>query len=129
MGIELELHSRRPARKGSSADTLLRASYQHGEALARVLGALDGHRSGGRGTHRSGALDALDRHSSGGLRRVDPYGDTFFGEHEARAARDEAVALARRCADERRRAALLDLAELLEACATTPGSYLWCRGD
>ncbi|MFE1307536.1 hypothetical protein [Streptomyces sp. NPDC058755] len=110
MGIELELHSGRPARKGSSRGTLLRGSYQHGEALAR-------------------SLSTLDRHGSGKLGWVDPYGDTLFNDQEAQAARQEVDALIQRCADEQQKAALLDLAELLEACAATPGSYLWFIGD
>ncbi|MET9503910.1 hypothetical protein ABZY42_19660 [Streptomyces sp. NPDC006622] len=107
MGIELELHSARPTRKGSSRETLLRGSYEHGEALAR----------------------ALDPVGSGKLGRVDPYGDTLFNEQEAQAARQEVAVLAQRCADESQRAALLDLAQLLDACAATPGSYLWFMGD
>ncbi|MET8130373.1 hypothetical protein ABZV67_47295 [Streptomyces sp. NPDC005065] len=110
MGIELELHSGRPARKGASRDTLLRGSYQHGEALARVL-------------------STLDRHDSGKLGWVDPYGDTLFNEQEAQVARQEVTALSQRCTDEQQKAALLDLAELLDACAETPGSYLWFMGD
>ncbi|MFF8884045.1 hypothetical protein [Streptomyces flaveolus] len=110
MGIELELHSRRPRRKGSSQETLLRGSYEHGEALAS-------------------ALSGLNRHGSGKLGWVDPYGDTLFNEQEAEVARREVAALTRRCTDERQKAALLDLAELLEACAITPGSYLWFMGD
>ncbi|MFI9761325.1 hypothetical protein ACIHFB_25720 [Streptomyces sp. NPDC051963] len=110
MGIELELHSGRPARKGSSRGTLLRGSYEHGEALARVL-------------------STLDRHNSGKLGWVDPYGDTLFNEQEAQVARQEVAALSQRCTDEQQKAALLDLAELLEACAATPGSYLWFMGD
>ncbi len=110
MGIELELHSERPVRKGRSRQTLLRGSYEHGEALAR-------------------ALSTLDRHGPGKLGWVDPYGDTLFNEQEAQAARQEAGTLAQRCADEQQRAALLDLVELLEACAATPGSYLWFMGD
>ncbi|MEH0421959.1 hypothetical protein [Streptomyces sp. B21-083] len=110
MGIELELHSGRPSHKRSSPETRLRGSYEHGEALAR-------------------ALSALDRHGSGKLGWVDPYGDTLFNEQEAEVARQEAVALAQPCTDERQRAALLDLAELLAACAGTPGSYLWFMGD
>lgn len=110
MGIELELHSGRPARKGSSRETLLRGSYRHGEALA-------------------GALHTLDRHDSGKLGWVDPYGDTLFNEQEAQAACQEVAALIQRCTDERCKAALLDLAELLEACSATPGSYLWFMGD
>ncbi|MGW0601903.1 hypothetical protein ACWD11_32915 [Streptomyces sp. NPDC002776] len=110
MGIELELHSGRPARKGSSRDTLLRGSYEHGEALAR-------------------ALSTLDRHASGKLGWVDPYGDTLFNEQEAQVARQEAVVLAQTCTDEQQKAALLDLVVFLEGCAATPGSYLWFIGD
>ncbi|MEU9337948.1 hypothetical protein AB0D49_33105 [Streptomyces sp. NPDC048290] len=110
MGIELELHSGRPTRKGSSCDTLLRGSYQHGEALAR-------------------ALSTLDRRGSGKLGWVDPYGDTLFNEQEAHVARQEAATLEQACTDAQQKAALSDLAELLEACATTPGSYLWFMGD
>ncbi|MET8165887.1 hypothetical protein ABZT34_16810 [Streptomyces sp. NPDC005329] len=109
MGIELELHSGRPER-GASRGTLLRGSYQHGEALAS-------------------ALSELDRHGSGKLGWVDPYGDTLFNDQEAQVVRREVAALTQRCADERQKAALLDLAELLEACAATPGSYLWFVGD
>jgi hypothetical protein len=111
VGIELELHSERPARQGSlSRATLLRGSYQHGEALAR-------------------ALSGLDRHGPGKLGWVDPYGDTLFNEQEAQVAGEEAATLVEGCDDEQQRAALLDLAELLGACATTPGSYLWFMGD
>ncbi|MEU8653616.1 hypothetical protein [Streptomyces sp. NPDC048737] len=110
MGIELELHSGGPARKRSSRDTLLRGSYEHGEALSRVL-------------------STLDRHGSGKLGWVDPYGDTLFNEQEAQVAREEVAALTQNCSDDQQKAALLDLAELLEACAVTPGSYLWFIGD
>nr|WP_308430609.1 S1 RNA-binding domain-containing protein [Streptomyces aurantiogriseus] len=110
VGIELELHSGRPARGRSSRDTLVRGSYQHGETLAR-------------------ALSTLDRHSAGKLGWIDPYGDTLFNEQEAQAALQEVAALAQQCTDEHQKAALLDLAELLEACAATPGSYLWFIGD
>ncbi|MET8646782.1 hypothetical protein ACWEQ2_31760 [Streptomyces sp. NPDC004096] len=110
MGIELELHSGRPVRKGSSRDTLLRGSYQHGEALAR-------------------SLSTLDRHGPGKLGWVDPYGDTLFNDQEARVARQEVDVLVRQCADTKEKAALLDLADLLEACAATPGSYVWFIGD
>ncbi|MFI9788429.1 hypothetical protein ACIHEI_33695 [Kitasatospora sp. NPDC051984] len=109
MGIELELHSERP-RKGPSLATLLRGSYEHGDALAD-------------------ALSALVRHGSGKLGWVDPYGDTLFNEQEAEVARQEVTALLRGCAAERQRAALLDLDGLLEACAATPGSYLCFVGD
>ncbi|EDY44546.1 hypothetical protein SSBG_02508 [Streptomyces sp. SPB074] len=109
MGIELELHSGRP-RKGSSRATLLRGSYAHGDALAR-------------------ALSALDRHGSGKLGWVAPYGDTMFNEQEAEVARQEVAVLVRNCSDEGQRAALLDLGVLLEACTATPGSHLWFMGD
>ncbi len=74
MGIELELHSGRPAGKGSSRETLLRGSYEHGEALASVLSTLDGH-------------------GSGKLGWVAPYGDTLFIEQEAQVVRQEVTAL------------------------------------
>ncbi|MFI1439186.1 hypothetical protein [Streptomyces fructofermentans] len=110
MGVELELHSRRPMRKGGSRDSLLRGSYEHGEALSKVM-------------------STLDRHGSGRLGWVDPYGDTLFNEQEAAVARQEVTALAQGCTDAKQKAALVDLAELLEACAETPGSYLWFMGD
>ncbi|MFD8423223.1 hypothetical protein [Streptomyces sp. NPDC059466] len=75
------------------------------------------------------ALSTLERHGPGKLGRVDPYGDTLFNEQEAQLACQEAVALSHRCTDDHQKAALLDLAELLEACAATPGSYLWFMGD
>ncbi|MET8534630.1 hypothetical protein ABZV67_22560 [Streptomyces sp. NPDC005065] len=74
-------------------------------------------------------LSRLDRHGSGKLGWVDPYGDTLFNEQEAQVARQEVAVLAKGCDDEQQRAALLDLAELLEACAATAGSYLWFMGD
>ncbi|MFC0600215.1 hypothetical protein [Streptomyces palmae] len=110
MGIELELHSERPARKRSPQDTLLRGSYAHGDALAEVL-------------------STLDRHHSGKLGWVDPYGDTLFNEQEAQVVRSEVAALLQGCTDKRQKAALLDLGELLEECAATPGSYVWFMGD
>lgn len=110
MGVELELHSGRPVRKGSPRGTLLRGSYEHGEALARVL-------------------STLDRHGSGRLGWVDPYGDTLFNEQEAQVARQEVAVLTKRCTDHQQKAALLDLAKLLDECAATPGSYLWFMGD
>lgn len=89
---------------------MLRGSYEHGEALAR-------------------ALSALDRHGSGKLGWVDPYGDTLFNEQEAQVARQEVTTLTQGCTEDQQKAALVDLAELLEACAATPGSYLWFMGD
>ncbi|MFI9103481.1 hypothetical protein ACIGXA_23445 [Streptomyces fildesensis] len=110
MGIELELHSRRPARGRSSTTTLLRSSHEHGEALTR-------------------ALDPYDPTGPGKLAWVDPYGDTLFNEQEAEVALREVAVLLPQCADGPQRAALQDLAELLAVCAATPGSYLWFIGD
>jgi hypothetical protein len=68
MGIELELHSERPAfHWGKSRATLVRGSYDNGEALAC-------------------ALARLDRNALGKLCWVDPYGNTVFNEQEAGAA-------------------------------------------
>ncbi|MFD5638214.1 hypothetical protein ACFWJM_29260 [Streptomyces sp. NPDC127077] len=53
----------------------------------------------------------------------------MFNEQEAQVVCREVVALSQGCADEQQKAALLDLAELLEVCAATPGSYLWLMGD
>ncbi|MFE2533128.1 hypothetical protein [Streptomyces sp. NPDC059371] len=53
----------------------------------------------------------------------------MFNDQEAQVVRTEVVALSQGCADEQQKAALLDLAELLEVCAPTPGSYLWFMGD
>ncbi|MDQ0990542.1 hypothetical protein [Streptomyces sp. V3I7] len=110
MGIELELHSRRPARGKASRDSLIRGSYQHGDALARVL-------------------SGLHRRAPGKLAWVDPYGNTLFNEQEAQATLDEVAPLEQQCTDTRQKAALRDLTELLEACAATKGSYLWFVGD
>ncbi|OKJ14069.1 hypothetical protein [Kitasatospora sp. CB01950] len=110
MGIELELHSGRPVRKKSARDTLLRSSYEYGEGLAL-------------------ALSGLDLHNSGVLGRVDPYRDTVINEQEAEVARREVAVLIENAATEHQRSALLDLAAMLEACAATPGSYLWFIGD
>ncbi|MER5349227.1 hypothetical protein ABT093_02685 [Kitasatospora sp. NPDC002551] len=112
MGIELELHSVRPAPSdwAGSRASLLRGSYEHGEALAQVPAG-------------------LDVNGSGRLQRVDPYGDTRFGEQEARAALGEIEGLLRLCADAAETAAVTDLAALLTACAATPGSCLWFIGD
>ncbi|MEU8997212.1 hypothetical protein AB0952_33300 [Streptomyces caniferus] len=74
-------------------------------------------------------LSTLDPHGPGKLGGVDPYGDTLFNEQEAHVARQEVAALTEGCGDPQRKAALLDLGELLEACAATPGSYLWFMGD
>lgn len=77
-GIELELHSGRPATKRASRDTLLRGSYRHGGALAREL-------------------SRFDRHGSGRLGWVDPYGDPLFNDQEARAACVQVDTLIREC--------------------------------
>lgn len=110
MGIELELHSGRPARGKASSATFLRGSYEHGEALARALGP-------------------FDRNGPGKLAWVDPYGDTLFNEQEAEVALREVAVLSQRCTDGPQRAALQDLADLLTVCVATPGSYLWFMGD
>ncbi|MGX4735578.1 hypothetical protein [Kitasatospora griseola] len=110
MGIGLELHSGRPRRKKGAQDTVLRSSYEYGEGLALALGG-------------------LDPHNSGVLGRVDPCRDTVINEQEAELAGRQIVALIERCPTEYQGSALLDLAAMLEACATTPGSYLWFIAD
>ncbi|MFJ8360433.1 hypothetical protein [Streptomyces sp. NPDC093984] len=113
MGIDLELHSSRPARNNwrKSRATLLRSSYGHGDALADALGSLQ--------------LLGV----SGRLTAVDPYGDTLMNEQEAAAAVREIHDLKQRCSDERQLAALDDLATMLQECEATRGSYLWFAGD
>ncbi|MFF4717251.1 hypothetical protein ACFY2V_38525 [Streptomyces eurythermus] len=101
MGIELELRQR---------DTVVRRSYEHGETLAL-------------------ALETLVPPGRGRLSRIDPYRDTRFTEQDARAALPEVAALLDTCAGPFQEAALLDLAEMLEACAATPGGCLWFIGD
>lgn len=110
MGIELELHSGRPPGGKSSRTTVLRRSYEHGEALARALGP-------------------YDPTGPGKLAWVDPYGDTLLNEQEAEVALREVAVLLQQCGDGPQRAALQDLGELLAVCAATPGSYLWFIGD
>ncbi|WP_432082006.1 hypothetical protein [Streptomyces sp. WAC 04229] len=110
MGIDLELHSSRPAR-GTWRVTFLQTSYGHGDALADALGSLQ-------------LLGVPGR-----LTAVDPYGDTLMNEQEAAAAVQEIGVLKQQCGDERQLAALDDLARMLGECATTPGSYLWFGGD
>ncbi|MEU0003664.1 hypothetical protein ABZ079_04975 [Streptomyces sp. NPDC006314] len=107
MGIELELRVKRTTQGKGRRDVVIRGSHEHGEALAR-------------------ALDGL---TEGRLAQVDPYRDTRFTEQDAQAALTEVAALVRDCANPFQEAALLDLAELLEACAATPGSCLWFIGD
>ncbi|MFI8487400.1 hypothetical protein [Streptomyces rubrogriseus] len=110
MGIDLELHSSRPARR-TWRTTLLQTSFGHGDALADALGSLQ-------------LLGVPGR-----LTAVDPYGDTLMNEQEAAAAVQEIGGLKQRCDDERQLAALDDLARMLGECAATPGSYLWFGGD
>lgn len=112
MGIDLELHSARPARDWhTSRATLLSSSRGHGDALADALGSL-------RLLGVPGRLTA-----------VDPYGDTVMNEQEAAVALQEVGRLRQRCRDEGQIAALDDLAVMLERCAGTPGSHLWFAGD
>ncbi|MGF1342877.1 MULTISPECIES: hypothetical protein [unclassified Streptomyces] len=112
MGIDVELHSARPARNWKKARrTFLRGCYGYAEALADALGSL----------HYLGV--------PGRLPAVDLYGDTVMNEQEAAAALVEVPLLREQCADERQRAALDDLAAVLEQCAATPGSYVWFAGD
>ncbi|MGW0363488.1 hypothetical protein [Streptomyces sp. NPDC002990] len=112
MGIELELHSTRPTRYNwdTSRTTLLHGSYEHGEALAQVLGAF-----------------RMDR--PGRLGWVALYGNTLFNGQEAQAALREVAGLLEGCADEAQAAAVGDLEALLKSCAVTPGSCLWFIGD
>ncbi|MEV6977466.1 hypothetical protein [Kitasatospora sp. NPDC093806] len=74
-------------------------------------------------------LEKLEANGSGRLSWVDPYGDTQFDEQEAEVALGEIPGLLRRCADASETAAVNDLAALLKACASTPGSCLWFIGD
>lgn len=112
MGIDLELHASPPARDWRrSRASLLRSSHGHGDALADALGSL--------------ALLGVP----GRLTAVDPYEDTLINEQESAAALREIHELRQRCGDERQRAALDDLATMLEHCAATPGSCLWFQGD
>ena len=112
MGIELELHSARPARNSrKSRATFLQSSYGHGDALADVL-------------------DSLQRLGiTGRLTSVDPYKDTLMNEQESATALREIPELKQRCSDVHQLAALDDLAAMLGQCADTPGSYLWFQGD
>jgi hypothetical protein len=93
-----------------SRRTLVRGSYQHGDALAR-------------------ALRKASPHDLGKLAWVDPYGDTLFNEQEAQATLSQAAALSKGCTDGPEKAAVDDLLAMLEACAATPGSHLWFMGD
>jgi hypothetical protein len=112
MGIELELHSERPACRNwrKSRATLVSGSYDNGEPLARVLAR-------------------LDKEGPGKLCWVEPYGNTLFNDQEAEAALSEVPGLLQHCTSESQAAAVHDLAALLASCATRPGSYLWFIGD
>ncbi|MCL3993805.1 hypothetical protein [Streptomyces lavenduligriseus] len=101
MGIELELRQR---------NTVVRRSYEHGETLAL-------------------ALDRLVPPGQGRLSQIDPYRDTRFTGSDAQAALPEVAALVDKCTSPFQEAALLDLAEMLRACAETPGGCLWFIGD
>ncbi|MFE2261806.1 hypothetical protein [Streptomyces griseosporeus] len=124
MGIDLELHSARPAHRDwrKSRATLLRGSYEHGDALAELIGSF----------RRLGV--------AGRLAGVDPYGDTLMNEQEAAAALREIQEIResreseeiRESRDDfglRQLDALDELAGILEQCAATPGSYVWFAGD
>lgn len=113
MGIDLQLHNGRPhwpKPRQKQKPTLIRQSYEHAETLA-------------------GLISELPTNTSGKLWTVDPYRDTLFNEQVAEAALREIPDLLNRCADDAQTAAVRDLAAFLEACATTPGSYLVFVGD
>ncbi|WP_086821315.1 hypothetical protein [Allokutzneria sp. NRRL B-24872] len=112
MGVELELHSARPASSNwkKSRTTLVMGSYEHGERLAEVLSWLPWD-----GTVRLGLVDAS--------------GNTVFNEQEAEVALKEVPDLLQRCSAPEQIAAVQDLEQLLRACSRTPGSYLWFMGD
>ncbi|GGW56760.1 hypothetical protein GCM10010503_37470 [Streptomyces lucensis JCM 4490] len=109
MGIELELRVDQAGARGRGRrrETVVRASHEHGEMLAL-------------------ALEGVTR---GRLAQIDPYRDTRFTDQDAQAALPEVAALVRECDSSSRKAALLDLAEMLEDCVATPGSRLWFIGD
>ncbi|MFF9274701.1 hypothetical protein [Streptomyces griseosporeus] len=115
MGIDLELHSARPAHRDwrTSRATLLRGSYGHGDSLAELLGSFRQLGVAGR------------------LAGVDPYGDTLMNGQEAAVALEEVREFREsRDADGLRWLDALDeLAGILEQCAATPGSYVWFAGD
>ncbi|MFI9004572.1 hypothetical protein [Streptomyces sp. NPDC053541] len=111
MSVEWELHAGRPARDWDrSRATLIRGSYEHGDALASVLLGPGGAAQGNFG-------------------QVDPYGDTLFNEQQAESALSEVDGLLRRCSGPSQTAAVLALEELPRCCSQTPGSYLWFVGD
>ncbi|MYR62819.1 hypothetical protein GTY54_43665 [Streptomyces sp. SID625] len=106
------LHSARPARSWKKARvTFLRGCPGHGDALADALGSL----------HYLGV--------PGRLTAADLYGDTVMNEQQAAAALHEVLGLKELCTDEQQRAALDDLAAVLDECASTPGSHVWFAGD
>lgn len=113
MGIDLQLHDDRPhwpTRRSKGRATLVRESWEHGEALARVLATLPAN-------------------TSGKLWMVDPYNTTTFNEQVAEVALREIPDLLNRCTGDTETEAVRDLAEFLEACATTPRSHLVFLGD
>ncbi|MER5400906.1 hypothetical protein [Streptomyces sp. NPDC002599] len=113
MGIDLQLHDGRPhwpSRRSKRKPTLIRQSFEHGEALAELIAKLPAN-------------------TSGKLWMVDPYNDTTFNEQAAEAALREIPDLLDRCTDDAQVEAAEDLAAYLKDCATTPGSYLIFIGD
>ncbi|MFF3889676.1 hypothetical protein [Streptomyces sp. NPDC001914] len=113
MGIDLQLHDGRPhwpGRRTKRKPTLIRQSFEHGEALAELIAK-------------------LPVNTSGRLWTVDPYNDTTFNEQVAEAALREIPDLLDLCTDDAQVEAGLELAAYLKDCATTPGSYLMFVGD
>ncbi|MFF8374817.1 hypothetical protein ACF07V_01620 [Streptomyces sp. NPDC015661] len=111
MGVEIELHAGRPVLNWDrSRPTLIRGSYEHGDALAAVLLGVDVQRQGSLGL-------------------VDPYGNTMFNEQQAHASLRDVPGLLQQCSGPAQTAAVLDLEGLLRSCSETPGSYLWFVGD
>ncbi|GAB3415435.1 hypothetical protein [Flindersiella endophytica] len=110
MGIEIELHSTRPATSKwkASRETLIHGAYENGSALAAVLAKLDP-------SHR--------------LKLIDPYSDTVINEQVAEAAFPHCQSVLDLCESEQQVAAVAELAEMLRRCASTPGSHLWFIGD
>ncbi|AUG75563.1 hypothetical protein CFP65_0606 [Kitasatospora sp. MMS16-BH015] len=112
MGIELELHTTRPARIDyeRTRATLVLGSYEHGAALASALGRLKQQRAPK-------------------LWSADPYGDTFFDAADVQTALGEIDELRACSGGAGETAAVDDLARMLRACLAHPGSSLWFMGD
>jgi hypothetical protein len=110
MGIEIELHSKRPATSKwkASRETLIHGVYENGGALADVLAKLDP-------SHR--------------LQLIDPYSNTVVNEQVAEAALPHCQSLLELCESEQQVAAVTELTGMLRRCARTPGSHLWFIGD